>query len=59
MKKSPEIISRWMTLTLCLYLMTFMRFDYKFRPGIWLLFAGHVTSEVYQLIQVGSLSTTK
>ncbi|XP_059111883.1 mitochondrial pyruvate carrier 1-like [Peromyscus eremicus] len=51
MKKSPEIISGWMTLTLCYYSLTFMRFAYKVGPGIWLLFACCVTNEVDQLIR--------
>uniref|UniRef100_A0A8C8W6A4 Mitochondrial pyruvate carrier n=1 Tax=Peromyscus maniculatus bairdii TaxID=230844 RepID=A0A8C8W6A4_PERMB len=49
LKKSPEIISGWMTLARCYYSLTFMRFAYKVRPGIWRLLACCVTNGVDQL----------
>ncbi|KAM9660257.1 mitochondrial pyruvate carrier 1-like [Trichechus inunguis] len=49
-KKSTEIISDLMTVAVCCYSLTFMRFAYKVQLWNQLPFVCHVTNEVVQLI---------
>ncbi|MCP4489616.1 MAG: hypothetical protein GY820_20210, partial [Gammaproteobacteria bacterium] len=48
-KKDPEYISGKMTLALCIYSATFMRFAWMVQPRNLLLFACHITNETAQL----------
>lgn len=51
LKKDPEIISGKMTLALCIYSATFMRFAWVVIPRNYLLFACHAINEGAQLGQ--------
>ncbi|KAI1637962.1 UPF0041-domain-containing protein [Biscogniauxia mediterranea] len=50
-QKSPELISGHMTLALCIYSATFMRYALAVTPKNYLLFACHFINEGSQLTQ--------
>ncbi|KAI1434597.1 UPF0041-domain-containing protein [Xylaria sp. CBS 124048] len=50
-QKSPELISGHMTLALCIYSATFMRYSLAVTPQNYLLFACHLINEGSQLTQ--------
>ncbi|KAK3393487.1 UPF0041 domain-containing protein, partial [Podospora didyma] len=50
-QKSPDLISGKMTLALCIYSATFMRYSLAVQPKNYLLFACHLINEGAQLTQ--------
>eukprot|EP01135_Chromosphaera_perkinsii_P004838 Nk52_evm2s299 gene=Nk52_evmTU2s299 len=55
MKKSPDLISPYMTAALSVYSLLFMRFAWRVQPRNHLLLLCHATNEACQLTQAGRL----
>lgn len=51
-QKPPEMISRNMTVAMCIYSALFMRFAWMIQPRNYLLFACHAANETVQLNQL-------